>query len=140
MSDIVSLTKDGFQLLEFLRGVAEADIISGFYKWDGTLIHGEDKIPLQVAYEGQDGKVWWYYTNSLEDYTFIHFPVIPSVHELIGRRESDAVADAGIWRWVAPSKPGVIVGGNSAFNNVKVDFIVAGYRPKALVKYFSRKQ
>ena len=69
---------------------------------------------------------------------FVRFPVVPSAtHELIAKKSDEKVSDAKYWRWVPPVKPGVIVGGNSAFNNVKMDFLVFGYRLKALISHFS---
>jgi hypothetical protein len=71
-----------------------------------------------------------------EDYVFVREPVTPScAHELVGTVVGEAQPDSRFWRWIAPVLPGRIYGGSDP-PNLKVDFLVFGYRPKALLKHF----
>ena len=82
--------------------------------------------------------MWWFSVKDLADYTFVRLPVIEScTHELVGCVGGDKNPDPRYWRWVAQERQGVIVGGQSSPPNVKVDFMVVGYRPKALIKHFT---
>ena len=74
----------------------------------------------------------------LEDYAFMRIPVVDSgVHELLGLVAGEENPNADYWRWIATTRPGVIVGGQKDTPNAKVDFVVVGYRPKAIAKHFS---
>ncbi len=108
-----------------------------YFRWDCERIEGDDKISVEL-HRGNDDAVWWYSVAELAEYTFLRMPVIEScAHELAGLVEGDRNPDARYWRWVAPVQPGVIVGGGVPPPNLKVDFIVVGYRPKALIKAFT---
>jgi hypothetical protein len=74
----------------------------------------------------------------LEDYAFVREPTVEScAYELVGQVAGEPNPDALYWRWIAPVLPGRIYGGDSI--NLKVDFLVFGYKPKALIKHFSSK-
>ena len=45
-----SLTKDFYQFLNFLKGIAGADIISSYHRFDGTKVDGSSKIIDEVFY------------------------------------------------------------------------------------------
>jgi hypothetical protein len=82
--------------------------------------------------------IWWYHVKPIDDYIFIRTPLIEScAHEIIGQVQGEAQPDARFWRWVAPTLPGRVYGGEAV--NLKVDFLVFGYKPKALIKYFSSR-
>ena len=82
--------------------------------------------------------MWWYEVEELEGYTFIRMPVIEScASELIGQKEGESNPDARFWRWVAPVKQGVIYSGDYVAPNLKVEFIVVGYKPKALIDHLT---
>lgn len=140
-ANIVSLAQAGFGFLDYVKQVAGTDVIAGLFKWDSTLVEGSEQIKLKIEYDGDDGAKWWYYVQPLEDYTFVRFPTINSgLFEQLGYAEGASNPEAIYWRWTAYPPPGVIVGGNSKFNNAKVDLVVIGYRPKALIKYFSNQK
>jgi hypothetical protein len=133
---VIGGARDLWQFLTFLRGVAGANVIAAQFKWDGTRVDGSDKIIIHKHREQEYPDRFWYEVEPLEDYTFVRFPVVESsAHELVGAVKGQANPDARYWRWVAPVPPGAIVGGERP--NLMVDFVVVGYRPKALLKYFT---
>ena len=145
MTDPISIVSGGFsiaqglmQLLGYIRGVAGANVISAYFKWDGTRIEGSEKVMVEKHIDRAEGdEVWWYSVTDVPDYVFIRMPTIEScAHELVGLVSGEKNPDAGYWRWVAQRPQGVIAGGK-AQPNLKVDFVVVGYRPKALIKHFS---
>jgi hypothetical protein len=128
--------RDLWQFLTFLRGVAGADVIAGQFKWDTTRVEGSSKINIRTHREEEHPNRFWYEVEPIEDYTFLRFPVVESsAHELVGTIKGQSNPDARYWRWVAPVPPGAIAGGERP--NLMVDFVVVGYRPKALLRYFS---
>jgi hypothetical protein len=71
------------------------------------------------------------------EYVFIRQPIIESCSiEIIGTVSGEKYPDSKYWRWIAPVLPGRIYGGESP-PNVNVEFLVFGYRPKALLKHFA---
>ena len=89
--------------------------------------------------EGLD-KVWWYHVRDLTGYTFLRFSVVDSgISELVATLIDDEDSnkswpDAMYWRWVTNGEPGRIYGGVSP--NVRVKFVVIGYRIDSLMQYF----
>lgn len=84
--------------------------------------------------------VWWFSVKNVPDYVFVRIPLVEScAHELVGLVPGEKQPDALYWRWIAPVVPGRIYGGGQEPPNLKVDFMVFGYKPKALIKYFSTK-
>ena len=76
----------------------------------------------------------------IPDYTFVRIPVAGSgLQELLGHVAGESDPDYRYWRWVALPKPNVIVGGNYDPPNAKVDFMIVGYKPKAVIKHFSSR-
>jgi len=136
-SQLITIGQGALGVLDFVKSKVSSDIIAGHFKWDGTLIHGSEKILLKKQNEEGDPSKWWYYVEGLDDYTFMRFPVVESAaFELTASINNEPNNDARYWRWVPLPKPNTILGGNSSFNNIKVDFIVLGYKPKALIDYF----
>lgn len=88
----------------------------------------------------ENGPVWWFSVKESPGYSFVRIPLIQSgVYELLGMIEGEANPDARYWRWVAQVRQGVIIGGGTEPPNAKVDFIIVGYRPRALIKHFSSR-
>lgn len=134
----VELGKSGWSLLQTLRSIAEAGTIGAYFRYDGTRVDGSAKINVELHYEGQAPGIWWYSVSALHDYAFLREPVNPSAIELVGHVKGEVQPDSTYWRWVAPILPGRIYGGGDP-PNLKVDFLVFGYRPRALLKYFARE-
>jgi hypothetical protein len=114
-----------------------ADVISALFAADGTRLDGTDLISVERhTVKGRDD-VWWYSVHEVPEYTFVRFPVIEScLEELPGTVVGERNPDARYWRWIATLPRNVIVGSGDA-PNIKVHFIVVGYKPKALLKHFS---
>ncbi len=137
--EIITATQGVFDVVDFIKTKIGGEVISGHFKWDGTKIHGSERIELVKENESGVDSRWWYYVKGLDDYTFLRFPLVNSgVHELLGTLKGEKNADARYWRWVPLPRPNTIVGGNSTFSNAKVDFIVIGYKPKTLIEYFHK--
>ena len=126
-------------LLEYLRTLAGADVVAGYFKFDGTRVEGSSRIEIELHTFEDHPELWWYSVKAIEDYAFVREPVSPScATELVGTETGQLQPDARYWRWVAPTLPGRIWTKNEP-PNLKVDFLVFGYRPKALIKHFSNK-
>lgn len=127
-----------YQYLGYIRNVASSDVISAYFNSNGERTAGSDKIEIEKHSQGENATTWWYSVKKQPEYTFVRIPVISSgIQELIGTVVGENNADARIWRWVDLPAPNVIVGGNYIPPNAKVDFIVVGYKPNALIKHFS---
>lgn len=133
----ISLAKDAFGLINFVKGLVGSDVISAYYRWDTTKVHGSNKIVVELIKSEKD-EVFWFNVRPTEDYAFIHFPLNDSgCEELIGTEVDYQLPDPNYWRWVQSARSGTIVGGNYIPPNAKVDFVVVGYKPKAITKYLS---
>lgn len=132
----ISIVKDLWQFLSFARDVAGADVISAYFKWDGTRLEGSERIIVEKHEDESDPNSWWFSVQDESEYVYVRYPVVQScAYELVGQVPGGAHPDARYWRWVPPVPPGAIAGPNR--QNLAVNFIVVGYRPKALVQYFS---
>jgi len=134
----LSVAKSVYQALEFIRGIAGASVVAAYFRYDGTRVEGSDKVEIEIHRAENNETEWWYLVKPLEDYVFVRVPVVEScAHELIGHVVGEPIPDAKYWRWVAPVLPGRLYGGEAV--NLKVDFLVFGYKPKALIKHFASK-
>ncbi|MBM3746130.1 MAG: hypothetical protein FJW34_10055 [Acidobacteria bacterium] len=134
----LSVAKSVYQALEFIRGIAGASVVAAYFRYDGTRVEGSDKVETEIHRAENNETEWWYSVKPLEDYVFVRVPVVEScAHELIGHVVGEPIPDAKYWRWVAPVLPGRLYGGEAV--NLKVDFLVFGYKPKALIKHFASK-
>ncbi len=144
MNDPISTISSGLRIagtvldtLNFIRNIAGANMISAYCKYDGNKVEGHANIDVELI-KTRAPEVFWLTVKNLKDYAFVHIPINDSgVHELIGKEVDETYPNANIWRWVAKPEPNVIVGGNYTPPNAMVDFIVVGYRPKALINHFS---
>jgi len=133
----VSLTKDTFQFLNFLKGIVGSDVISAYFRYDATKVEGSSKIEVELIKTDAD-EVFWLTVNPTEDYTFIRFPLNDSgCEERIGTVNGEILPNPNYWRWVQAARSGTIVDGRHDPANAKVDFVVVGYKPKAIIKHFS---
>jgi len=138
----ISIAKSVLQGLNFIKSIAGSNVISGYFRHDGSRIEGSEKVEVLVHHNEENASVWWYQVKPFEDYAFRRIPVVDSgVHELlgvvVGEENPEENPDANYWRWIATTRPGVIVGGQEDAPNAKVDFVVVGYRPKAIIEHFS---
>ncbi len=113
-------------------------MISSYFRYDCTNVEGAQDIIVKLLPDKKDKAIWWYNVELIDEYIFIRTPVIEScAHEMVGTKEGEEQPDAEYWRWVAPTLPGRIYGGEPV--NLKVDFLIYGYKPKALIKHFSTR-
>jgi hypothetical protein len=134
ISAALDVARSSWGLLTYLRRVAGADVISAYFKYDGTRIEGSAKIQVERHPHATQPEVWWYSVAATEDYVFLREPVTPSCAlEAVGTLGSEPQPDARYWRWVAPVLPGRTYGAKEP-PNLKVDFLVFGYRPAALLQ------
>lgn len=133
---VIGAGKSILQGLEFIRGIKDSSVISAYFKLDGSRIAGSDKIEIEKHPDKGRNDVWWFSVKELQDYTFVRVPVIEScVEELPGRIQGEPNPTTQYWQWVAPIPRGRIA--NEKSPNILVDFLVVGYRPKALLDHFS---
>jgi hypothetical protein len=136
ISGTISIAKGIYQVLEFIRGVTGSAVIAAYFRYDGTKVEWSEKIEIQLHPDEKNRAIWWYSVKPVEEYVFVRVPVVEScAHELIGKIAGEALPDAKFWRWVAPILPGRVYGGAEP-ENLNVDFLVFGYKPKALIKHF----
>ena len=132
-----------FSYLSIIKGIANSDIISTYFNWNGNIKEGNRKIEINKHFIGDDKMSWFYSVKPIEDYTFIRIPLASSgIHELLGYIQDEENSnreypDYLYWRWIAIPHPNVIVDGKFTPPNVRVDFIIIGYKPKAIIKHFS---
>lgn len=123
ISDAIAI----YELLQKKWG--EYKVISALFKWDGSRSYGDEKIVI-TKHDAEDGS-WFYSVNELDDYVFIRIPINAScVIERPGTVPGDKSADSKYFRYIAVPD-GHIYGGT--LPNVRVDFMVIGYKPKDLL-------
>ncbi len=138
MTSAVSAVQQVITFGKFLRDVGEAHVIAAHFNWAGERISGDDKIVIEQHPQDGDAAVWWFSVTEIAGYTFVRAPVIESVAiELVATLKDEKNPDARYWRWMAPRIPGVIYGGQNDPPNLKVEFIVVGYRTGALIEHLA---
>ena len=140
VGDAFGIAQGALQFLGYVRSISSSAIISALFSWDGTKLHGED-IEVEKHPDGsRDPSVWWFFVKDRHDYEFVRIPVVQScAHELVGLVAGEKNPDHRYWRWVPHAPQGMIIDGQSIRANLKVDFIVVGYKPRALVEHFTKK-
>ncbi len=138
MTSAVSAVQKVITFARFLRDVGEAHVIAAHFNWAGERISGDDNIEIERHFVGEEEAIWWFSVTEIAGYTFVRAPVIESATvELVGTIKGEKNPDARFWRWMAPRVPGVIYGGQHDPPNLKVEFIVVGYRTEALIKHLA---
>lgn len=133
----VSMGKELFSFLNFLKGIVGSEIVSAYFRYDTTRVYGSDKIKVILHKTGKK-EVFWFNVDTLDDYVFVRFPINDAgCEEIIGTVGGAVLPDPNIWRWVQSARSGTIVSGNYEPPNAKVDFVVVGYKPKAVIHYLS---
>lgn len=131
----VGLAKDLFGFLSWIKNIAGSDVISAYFLFDGHKVSGSESINIEM-HKTSSEKIFWLSVKNINDYVFVRFPINDSgCYELIGQKEGE-YPDPKYWRWVPTPKRGVLVDGNFEPPNAKVDFIVVGYKPDAIIKEY----
>ncbi len=142
IADGFALGKSVFDLLRYMRTAAGADVISAYFGQDGTRLEGSELIEIEREWPNDDKEspVFYFRVTPRLDYVFLRYPVIEScAHELVGTITGEKQPTAEYWRWIAPVLPGRIYNGDNP-PNLKVSFLVFGYKPMALIQQFSAKK
>jgi hypothetical protein len=141
IADGFALGKSVFDLLRYVKSTAGADVVSGYFSHDGTRLVGSELIEIEREWPDKEkaSNVFFFRVGPIADYVFLRYPVVEScAHELVGTGSVEDQPTAEYWRWIAPVLPGRIYGGGDP-PNLKVPFLVFGYKPKALILQFSTK-
>jgi hypothetical protein len=137
LSNSISIVTGGLHLLEFVRGITGSDIISALFDVDGKRTSGSEQIEV-AKIPGHDESIWWYAVKPVPDYIFTRMALIPScVQEIAGRVAGEKNPDATYWRWIAMERQGMITDSSQSPPNIRVSFLIIGYKPQALIKHFS---
>jgi len=128
----IGLGKSALEFIKLVRGITNTDVISAMFDAKGKYLHGSTEIKLDII-EGKNASEWWFTVQYLKEYSFIRFPVIESVaEEMVGLEIGSLNPDSKYWRYIAKGTSSTIRGGD--FPNILVEFLVFGYKPKALLK------
>jgi hypothetical protein len=124
------MISDAIALYELLsKKWGQYKIISALFKWNGTRVEGDGRIEIEL--HSAENDTWFYSVKEVPEYVFIWIPVnAGGVIEKAGAVGGEKSADASYFRYI-PVPDGRIYGGT--IPNVKVDFMVIGYRPKDLL-------
>lgn len=129
------LVKDLFGFLSWIKSIAGSDVISAYFRFHGTRVSGSEKVDIEM-HTTDNEEVSWLSVIEIENYAFVRFPInAAGCSESIGSIEGQ-YPDPRYWRWIPNPSPGVIVSGDYQAPNAKVDFIVVGFRPDAIVKAY----
>jgi hypothetical protein len=134
-----SVTRVVVSAVGAIRNVAGSKVIAAHFGPDGRRIDGSEKVIVATMKSNMDG-VWWYRVEPVEDYVFMRFALQESA---VGELTDAAGRGVDWWRYVtrahanAAALPIVDEAGKPLVRrNLPVEFIVVGYRPKALLDYF----
>ena len=127
------MISDVIALIDFLKKCQDqCNIISALFDWSGKRLEGDERIIVDKISIRDKKDAWFYKIRPLEEYIFIHMPVVPgSVYIDNGMEDGEQNPDAKLFRYVGNIFSSVISGGNP---NTKVDFIVIGYKSKDLLE------
>lgn len=137
LSGSISSVTEGLHLLAFVRGITGSDIISALFDADGNRTAGSELIEV-TNIPGPDKSVWWYAVKDVPDYIFTRMALIPShVQEIADCVAGEKNPNALYWRWIAMEPQGVLIDNGQNPPNIRVNFMIIGYKPEALIKHFS---
>ena len=108
----------------------EWGVRNALFDWQGNRIEGDDDLRVEVTRDATRDDCWFYHVHGPKGYEFVHMPVVAGVYPDYGHPAGSKNADARFFRYV-PTPLSSAMGGNP---NVKVNFVVFGYPPKALLR------
>lgn len=134
----MSIAKGTFDFLNFVRGITGSDVIAALFYAEGKRTDGSNKIEVEKLPSGSRADIWWYTVKEVPGYVFDRIPLTAScVMEEAGYITDEQNPNANRWRWRGFERRGDLYNGTNDPPNIKVSFIVVGYKPKALLKYFT---
>ncbi len=124
------MISDAITMYEFVtKNLEDRAILTAYFKWDGTRISGNERITVEKV-DSEKGS-WFYKINDVEDFVFLRIPThMSAVIEIVGMIAGETAKDSNYFRYVGVPT-GQIFGG--VLPNVKVDFMVFGYKPNDLL-------
>lgn len=129
------LTKDFFGFLNWVKDIAGSDIISAYFRYDGNKVSGSDLIEVE-AHKFESDNNFFLNIREVQDYVFVRFPINDAgCYEQIAQQNKE-YPDPKYWRWVPSPRRGIVVDYDFIPLNAKVDFIVIGYRPNAIIQQY----
>lgn len=135
----IAIGKNALEFLAFIKGLTDSNVISAYFNWDGTLIEGNKKIEINKINDSTYQDVWWFQVEELKDYVFVRIPVVNSCLQEIPGQYVGENPNADMWRWIPFIEERAVLATDHT-GNIKVNFVIVGYRPKALVKHFSSEK
>lgn len=134
----MTIAKGSYDFLNFIRGIKDTDVIAALFDQEGKRTDGSDKIEVLKIIDERRPDIWWYTVNEVSGYVFDRIPLTSScVMEEAGYIFGEMNPHAALWRWRGFERMNSILNGTNDPPNIKVSFIVVGYKPKALLKYFT---
>jgi hypothetical protein len=134
----MSIAKGSYDFLNFIHGIKDTDVIAALFDEEGNRTDGSNKIEVEKLPSGNRPDIWWYSVKEIPGYVFDRIPLTAScVMEEAGCITGEQNPHADRWRWRGFERRGDLYNGTNDQPNIKVSFIVVGYKPKALLKYFT---
>jgi hypothetical protein len=63
------------QFLELVRNLAESNVVSAYFRYDGTRVDGSDKIEIECYPYGGHPEAFWLRVKPIADYVFVRVPI-----------------------------------------------------------------
>ena len=137
VQSVLSSAVNALQLITEVKKLTGSKPNAPLFEWDGsevTRVHGSEQVQIETHTDEKASGVTWFSVREKDDYMVLRFPVIESsAQELVASVSGEESPDTRFWRWVARPREGVIVGGNYVPPNLKMQFVVIGYKPKELI-------
>ncbi len=131
LSDIISL----YELLD--RKLADASILKALFSSNGNRTWGDENILVRMSGDPMTAKIWFYEIAPYKDYIFVPLPINPSVNVDFGKAPDENVPNSKFFRYVSSPMAKFTSGGEE---NVKVDFMVFGYKAEDLLNIGANKR
>ena len=65
----VTIAQGLWSFISWIRGVAGADVLSAYFRWDGSRILGSNRI--EVEKHAPSEEIWWYSVKDCEVFVFV---------------------------------------------------------------------
>ena len=69
----VGLTKDLFGFLSWIKGITGSDVISAYFRFDGSRVSGPESIELEI-HKTESKEIFWLSVKEIKDYVFCAVP------------------------------------------------------------------
>ena len=136
------MISDAIALYSLIRDIyrgRKLKIVAALFDWEATRLEGDERVNVQFNREEEahpdivhgTPDRWWYCVEPFDNYQFIRIPVnAGGVIEDLGRLRDDSNCSADYFRYVAVPDGRL----RGSIPNVKVTFMIFGYRPSDLLE------